>query len=934
MPPPKSDGISNKPTMNSSWYKSTKEELTRYLSRLSASILEVYRKHPELVPKPDKSSSKAAATVFANDAELSALPLNYILFSQRRTGSSHIDKYLYGHPSGSRYRSVKEFEPHLVWLANSNGGEIVSAPPCKCLLCKDVRPSRNSDRRQTLPASLSTPLSKKAASQSRSEVKGNRKKKVDIDSSPPPLSLKDLEEYNRKRQSNSSLDVQFVNSSDTEVNKGSEGIGKRKREGENQSKQGKRKSSHDQNNSDQESDELLCKVREFVKSYVNEKDITTLTEIPAIKENMKDSFGEESVDTLQWEIESCAKTCIFEKIIKKLLLASDFRTVTKSAVRRQLETELAVHFSSNIQEIDEMISKCFKEVSKANSSPKDSSLLRVDDDVIAAIIQVPGGLELQDEEILRRLRERLDLVFSPESTTKPLLEQISRVKKSIALDEEKGIETPGELAANISAQEVVEILSFADNNSDIVMGGTSSSSVTDDICIEMEGGDTAEVVEAVEGADALNPSQPITPSRLPEGPEARDPVESAKAAKSTEPTEAAPTTQITEAAADATPTAQTLESASSAPQDRPEVEKVAIQDKEYSGQRKPDDMQVDPPEVLPSHAATRELQTKGDLRRSEEVAPGPSQPAETDTVAPRQLPKPMLEPRFRPGEIVWIETIIETKGRFPTVPYLNYTGETKNLDIKLIHNDIVFWPARIETVLEKSEVPLWGTPLLVDTTKENDVIFVGTTEFYRSEMGSRRASYIVSVFNIADCRIPFAEVSLTPFCGVEVPPSLIFSELKSLDPYLENANRDIGISLFFFALKDSFLQARNQATAKVSEDGHIHEIQLGAEVIRRKDIVVTTVTDEDTSVKRPGHSLFVIEEMSWNTDNPDNINLMAHPAALMKKDSFTHVTTLKGSLMVVKLSDIVCKYYPSCADVIAKSCPGRNVNVQRMPYVQ
>ncbi|KAL7266916.1 hypothetical protein RUND412_010518 [Rhizina undulata] len=69
------------------------------------------------------------------------LPKGYTLFEHlkgREEGKDRSDVYLFGHPSGKRYRSAREFKPHILYLANfpTDAGE--SSRPditCSCCLC-------------------------------------------------------------------------------------------------------------------------------------------------------------------------------------------------------------------------------------------------------------------------------------------------------------------------------------------------------------------------------------------------------------------------------------------------------------------------------------------------------------------------------------------------------------------------------------------------------------------------------------------------------------------------------------------------------------------------------------------------------------------------------------------------------------------------------
>ncbi|KAI9347009.1 hypothetical protein BDR26DRAFT_92689 [Obelidium mucronatum] len=62
--------------------------------------------------------------------ELDGLPAGYELLQQRRTTGNHVDRYLYGHSNGtSRFRSVNEFVPHVLFLAGGRAAE------CRCKYC-------------------------------------------------------------------------------------------------------------------------------------------------------------------------------------------------------------------------------------------------------------------------------------------------------------------------------------------------------------------------------------------------------------------------------------------------------------------------------------------------------------------------------------------------------------------------------------------------------------------------------------------------------------------------------------------------------------------------------------------------------------------------------------------------------------------------------
>ncbi|KAI8593636.1 hypothetical protein BDZ88DRAFT_403234 [Geranomyces variabilis] len=62
-------------------------------------------------------------------------PVGYHLFGRPRPDGVTVDAYLYGHPSGKRFRSPAEFQPHLVWLAIGD-----PSIRCTCQHCDLMRP--------------------------------------------------------------------------------------------------------------------------------------------------------------------------------------------------------------------------------------------------------------------------------------------------------------------------------------------------------------------------------------------------------------------------------------------------------------------------------------------------------------------------------------------------------------------------------------------------------------------------------------------------------------------------------------------------------------------------------------------------------------------------------------------------------------------------
>ncbi|KAJ3121260.1 hypothetical protein HK100_012448 [Physocladia obscura] len=139
-----SNGAVNANSPNGSWFAADAETLRRFGQQIAASI----RKGPDaFVFAPDDS-----------DNPDNPLPKGYVLMCFQRSGpSKHVDRYLFGHPSGLRFRSTKEFVPHLRWLAVSRA----SGAACECILCTK-KPSSNPASR----TASASPFSSAAASAS------------------------------------------------------------------------------------------------------------------------------------------------------------------------------------------------------------------------------------------------------------------------------------------------------------------------------------------------------------------------------------------------------------------------------------------------------------------------------------------------------------------------------------------------------------------------------------------------------------------------------------------------------------------------------------------------------------------------------------------------------------------------------------------------
>ncbi|KAJ3411451.1 hypothetical protein HDV05_002186 [Chytridiales sp. JEL 0842] len=118
IPTPPTDSIPTRPPLTG--YSAT-SNLPNFLSKLTPKLKDLYQQLQNLQ--------------FTKDAKLEALPEGYFLWAIPRIASVSkvADKYVYGHPSGRKYRSVVEFEPHLLFLAK--GGAEVGGE-CECCLCR------------------------------------------------------------------------------------------------------------------------------------------------------------------------------------------------------------------------------------------------------------------------------------------------------------------------------------------------------------------------------------------------------------------------------------------------------------------------------------------------------------------------------------------------------------------------------------------------------------------------------------------------------------------------------------------------------------------------------------------------------------------------------------------------------------------------------
>nr|OQO15522.1 hypothetical protein B0A51_17449 [Rachicladosporium sp. CCFEE 5018] len=81
----------------------------------------------------DLTNAERGAPVHAHTWQLDRLPQGYAGFEKKRPGTTHVDRYVYGHPNGI-FRSIAEFYPHFKHLMDTSG-----PVGCICKLCSGNR---------------------------------------------------------------------------------------------------------------------------------------------------------------------------------------------------------------------------------------------------------------------------------------------------------------------------------------------------------------------------------------------------------------------------------------------------------------------------------------------------------------------------------------------------------------------------------------------------------------------------------------------------------------------------------------------------------------------------------------------------------------------------------------------------------------------------
>ncbi|KAI8837094.1 hypothetical protein BC829DRAFT_405292 [Chytridium lagenaria] len=273
---------------------------------------------------------------------------------------------------------------------------------------------------------------------------------------------------------------------------------------------------------------------------------------------------------------------------------------------------------------------------------------------------------------------------------------------------------------------------------------------------------------------------------------------------------------------------------------------------------------------------------------------------------------------YRVDEIVWVEAILLPKYCPASVPFLDERGVLRRMETGFLNDDIVFWPAKVVAVVGTDPDPtLWGTPIVLDSSKNANHIFVGTTAFFGKDVVVKRPGYLVTFLHIPDIKFSIPEIYVTPFSGVEVPKSIILSSKAQIKPYLDDPLYDITIGSFLLAIIEAHSYVRELAIANIPPDRNVTQVRLGTEVLRVGDIIVTSLVEPTSQL------VFV-----WKGE--EDIAIMGVPAVVMRKDNYIVKISkgLKSKRAKVELKDVVCRFHHSYADVVVDACPRKGVKLQ------
>ncbi|KAJ3109893.1 hypothetical protein HDU96_007074 [Phlyctochytrium bullatum] len=139
VPPPISDGVglTRKRLLHGHELILDEQGVQPWLAKLTEPLRRCYIDDPRTFPRASwVNDRQPRQVVFQHSATLRSLPDGYALARRQRENSKHVDKYLYGHPSGGTFRSAEEFKHHLVWLARRTVDPDLR---CACRLCTRAR---------------------------------------------------------------------------------------------------------------------------------------------------------------------------------------------------------------------------------------------------------------------------------------------------------------------------------------------------------------------------------------------------------------------------------------------------------------------------------------------------------------------------------------------------------------------------------------------------------------------------------------------------------------------------------------------------------------------------------------------------------------------------------------------------------------------------
>ncbi|KAJ3187204.1 hypothetical protein HK101_009455 [Irineochytrium annulatum] len=199
--------------------------------------------------------------------------------------------------------------------------------------------------------------------------------------------------------------------------------------------------------------------------------------------------------------------------------------------------------------------------------------------------------------------------------------------------------------------------------------------------------------------------------------------------------------------------------------------------------------------------------------------------------------------RFRMHEIVWVEVLLNLKhavGSIPIKKPLEDGGGIENMDIQIMHDDFVYWPAVVTAVIHPpSSETLWSSPIVIDTTK--DEINVGTCAFFSEESQSKRTAYKVRFLQMKEVEVPLPEIFLTPYALICPPAHMQLKSVDQLEPYRKapSRTRDNVVEWFLKALIQAVDHASRTANFHLTDSGGF-EFQYGAEVFLPFDQVILT----------------------------------------------------------------------------------------------